>query len=63
MNYLVSITLTEKELECVLLALLHATKGNQNAEAVEQFNKIIDELYPRVSESFKTTFDIMRMIP
>lgn len=63
MNDLVCVALTQKELEYVLLALLHATRGNTNTEAVEQFNKAIDTFYPHVGEPFKTTFNIMRKIP
>ncbi len=62
-NNPISITITQTDLEYTLLALLHATRGNPNTEAVEQLNKTIDKFYQHVGEPFKSTFDIMRKIP
>lgn len=62
-NDQISITITKTDLEYVLLALLHATRGNTNTEAVEQLNKTMDTFYQHVGEPFKTTFNIMRKIP
>ncbi len=57
-----SITITQKDLETTLSALLAAEKEAQTEATRQLYSEAIDKFYPHVGEPFKTSFDTMRRI-
>lgn len=56
------IELKEEEIDNICLALAHATRGNQNPEAVKQFDELIEKLLPYASSITSTSVKILKMI-